>query len=88
MHTGHIVGATRVLGAPIDWDKGAQGGCGGLPVRDDATTAGPGMTSAWFPTMEEIERIKAGAPIHLTVLGTVHPAVSMSVGRPQSTQCA
>jgi hypothetical protein len=38
------------------------------------------MTSAWFPTPEEIERIKEGAPIYLTVLGAVHPPVAMGVG--------
>ena len=82
MQTGRISGATRVLGAPHDWDKDAQGTCVGLPIRDEKTTAGPGMTSAWFPTQEEIDRIAKGAPIHLTVLGTVHPPVAMAVGQP------
>jgi hypothetical protein len=80
MHVGRIVGATRNLGAPMDWDRDARGPCCGLPVRDDDTTAGPGMTSAWFPTSEEIERINLGAPVHLTVLGRTHPPVAMSVG--------
>lgn len=80
MHTGRISGATRNLGAPRDWDKDAHGPCGGLPIRDEKTTAGDGMTSAWFPTPEEIERIAAGAPVYLTVLGRVHPPVSMAVG--------
>lgn len=80
MHTGRIQNATRVLKAPSDWDRDKDGHCGGLPIRDEPTTAGQGMTSAWFPTPEEIERIKDGAPIYLTVLGTVHPPVSMGVG--------
>lgn len=82
MMTGRIAHATRYLGAPRDWDKATEGPCGSLAIRDEQTTAGPGMTSAWQPTPDEIERIKAGASIHLTVLGTVHPPVSMSVGQP------
>lgn len=75
-----IGGATRRLGAPADWDKQRDGHCGGLAVRDERTTAGPGMTSAWQPTPEELARLNAGASVHLTVLGMVHPPVSMSVG--------
>lgn len=80
MHVGRIVGATRNLGAPPGWEKEKHGACGGLPIRDELTTAGQGMKSAWFPTPEEIKRIAAGAPIHLFVLGTVHPPVYMRVG--------
>lgn len=49
MIVGMIAGATRNLGAPRDWDKAKDGPCGGLPIRDEQTTAGPGMTSAWQP---------------------------------------
>jgi hypothetical protein len=80
MHVGRISGATRNLGAPIDWDKDEQGPCGGLPIRDEPTSAGPSMTSAWFPTPEEIQRISEGAPIYLTVIGRVHPPVAIHVG--------
>lgn len=80
MHVGRILGATRNLGAPADWDKSKHGICGGLPIRDEPTTVGPGMTSAWLPTPEEIARISAGAPVYLTVLGQIHPPVSMAVG--------
>ena len=38
------------------------------------------MTSAWFPTAEEIARLIEGAPIYLTIIGATHPPVSMSVG--------
>ncbi|MCR4340138.1 MAG: hypothetical protein NUW01_09680 [Gemmatimonadaceae bacterium] len=86
MHTGRISGFTRFLGAPRDWDEAKDGHCGGLAIRDEKTTAGLGMTSAWFPTPEEIERIKAGAPIYLTVLGQVHPPVCMAVGSPPDAQ--
>jgi hypothetical protein len=82
MMPARVYGATRHLKAPSDWNKDEDGPCGGLPIRDEKTTAGPGMTSAWQPTVEEIERLKAGASVYLTVLGTVHPPVSMSVGQP------
>jgi hypothetical protein len=80
MMIGHIQNSTRTLGAPAGWDKDKDGPCGGLPIRDEETTAGMGMTSAWFPTDDEIKRLKLGAPVHLTLLGGVHPPVAMSVG--------
>jgi hypothetical protein len=80
MLVGRIDGANIVLGAPRDWDKAKHGHCGGLPVRAELTTAGRGMTSAWFPNADEIVRIQHGAPVYLTVIGEVHPPVAMSVG--------
>lgn len=80
MHVGRIRNATRVLGAPFDWDPKVNGQCGGLPIRDEITTAGPTMRSAWFPTPAEIDRINAGAPVELFVIGNVHPPVALSVG--------
>lgn len=80
MHAGRIANATRSLGAPKDWKVEERGHCDSLAIRDELTTAGQGMTSAWFPTLEEIERIRKGAPIYLTVISDVHPPVAMSVG--------
>lgn len=80
MRTLRIQGYTRYLGRPIGWEPKEQGHCGNLAVRDNDTSAGPGMTSAWEILPEELERLKAGAPILLTVLGTVHPPVAISVG--------
>lgn len=80
MLSGRIEGATRGLGAPSDWDAAKQGDCHTLSVRDVMTQAGPAMTSAWFPTPDEIARIEAGAPIYLTVFGSGHPPVGMTVG--------
>jgi len=80
MHSGHIIGATRSLGAPENWDKTKRGACASLYVRDEETIAGPAMTSAWYPTSEEIRRIVAGAPIYLSIFGAMHPPVSMAVG--------
>ena len=82
MHPGRILGATRSLGAPNDWDKKTNGPCAGLVIRD-VTLPKSGlnaMGSVWFPTPEEIAWIAAGAPIELWVLGDVHPPVIVQVG--------
>ncbi len=80
MLTGRIDGATRALDAPAGWSRMRQGSCGALSFRDEATIAGPAMMSAWFPTPEEIEPNRRGAPVYLTVLGKVHPPVAIAVG--------
>lgn len=82
MLNGEVAGATRILGAPKSWDAERQGSCAALAVRDEMTAAGQGMTSAWFPTPDEIERLLAGAPVYLTVLGEQHPPVMLQVGEP------
>lgn len=40
----------------------------------------PAMETAWIPNPDEIERINAGAPVVLRVLGTAHPPVMIEVG--------
>lgn len=82
MEIGRIIGATRNLGAPPNWDPEQHGACAHLPIRDELSPAGPCMVSAWMPSPDEIERIVAGAPIYLTVFGTAHPVVGMSIGEP------
>lgn len=68
-----IAGATRRIGK-------AQG-YKGLSVLDRVTETGqPVMTTAWEPTPAEIDRIAAGAPIYLHILGTGHPPVMLDVG--------
>lgn len=84
MQVGHIQGATRVLNAPSAWDRERDGACGSLPVRDTLTTAGNVMTSAWFPTPQEVDAIAKGAPIYLTVFGILHPVVALGVGEAPS----
>jgi hypothetical protein len=39
-----------------------------------------GMTSAWFPSPDELKALTHGAPVYLTVYGCAHPPVSLSVG--------
>ena len=75
-----IAGHTRYLGAPRGWEPETDGPCGHLAIRDEDTTAGRAMASAWEPTPDELERLKAGAPIILHVVGSVHPPVDVRVG--------
>lgn len=80
MQPGRIEGATRNLGAPADWRKDVLGPCGSLTIRDALVEGCHSMTSVWQPTPEELMRLNAGASVHLTVFGYVHPAVALSVG--------
>ena len=82
MQIGMIEGVTRIIGK-------SQGYLG-LPIRDEiiqCTVNGngtPAMVTAWTPTPDELDRLIAGASVHLRVLGTSHPPVMMSVGDPPS----
>lgn len=67
-----IEGTTRRLGK-------SQGYIG-LCIRDVMHPQGPAMVSSWQPTPAEVERIAAGAPILLMILGTAHPPVILEAG--------
>lgn len=75
-----IEGRTRYLGKPPGWEPAERGPCGSLAIRDEITTAGALMASAWEPTPEEIDRISKGAKVILWVVGSIHPPVALSVG--------
>lgn len=75
-----IIGMTRHLCKPRDWDEKENGRCGGLPIRDELINGVPTMVSAWSPTPEELARLNAGAMVHLYVCGQVHPPVAINVG--------
>lgn len=76
-----VSGATRYLGAPPGWkDEGKP--CGYLAIRDEKTTVGPAMTSAWELEPHEVEAVTKGAPVYLMICGVVHPPVSIKVGMP------
>lgn len=73
-----IEGATRVVGQ--------RQGYLGLPIRDEMIherVNGPGtpsMVTAWEPTPDEIERLKAGACVHVRILGDRPPPMMVEVG--------
>lgn len=78
MEIGRIEDLTRELGK-------SQGYLG-LPIKDVVLSCNVGgektraMQSAWLPTSKEIDAIKNGAPIILTLHGTQHPPVMIEVG--------
>jgi hypothetical protein len=89
-------GSVVELGKPPGWDN-AKGHCGALAVRFEPVEDAPGMAravrieistqglqmrSAWFPNADELARLQAGAPVHLVIVGTIHPPVHLSVGDP------
>lgn len=74
-------GATRVLGAPPNWNEAKHGICGTLPIRDWRAENGVNyMISTWEPTQDELALLQAGAPVLLWVVGVQHPPVSLTVG--------
>lgn len=78
-----ISGATRNLGAPVDWTDATDRPCGHLPVRDEVVDGLPCMTSRWDPTPDELADLIAGGPLELRILGIQHPVVSLVVQPPQ-----
>ena len=70
-----IEGCTRRIGK-------SQGYLG-LPLRDEVVNGTPQMVTSWQPTPNELTALAAGAPIYLTVLGTGHPPVMLTVGAAQ-----
>jgi hypothetical protein len=76
-----IKDATRVLGAPSDWD-GKEIPCNALPILDVTIPEGQFMVSEWMPSREEIARLVLGEPVKLWVRGTEHPVVALAVDEP------
>lgn len=74
--------ATRTLGAPADWDPARDGQCGVLEIRDQKIDRINRMYSAWVLSDAERAAIAAGGRVILTVLGDVHPPVSLIVEAP------
>jgi len=70
-----IQGATRRLGAPSNWNHETDGICHTLEIFDQDGF----MTSAWKPAPDELKRLIDGFPILLSIQGTRHPVVSLSV---------
>ena len=76
---GMVEGCTRIIGK-------SQGYLG-LPLRDEVIQCNvngegtPAMVTAWELTPDEIARVALGAPVHLRVLGAVHPPVMIYVGK-------
>jgi hypothetical protein len=79
MQPGHVKNSTRMIG-----NQHKQ-----LAIRDEmVTVAMPNgmkvplilMVSAWFPNPRELEALNAGAPVHVKIIGNVHPPIGVEVG--------
>lgn len=75
-----IANATRTLGQPVDWD--AETPVGTLWIRDEMVEGVNFMRSAWTPTPAELDRLRTGATVILSIAGVSHPVVNMEVGEP------
>ena len=67
-----------VLGAPAGWDQKTLP-CNALAVTRTDWDGVPAVVSFWTPTPEEIEAIKAGQPVMLSVVGNTMPPVALMV---------
>jgi hypothetical protein len=78
MMIARIEGTTRILGK-------SQGYLG-LPLRDELVNCSvggpdtPSMVTAWEPTPAELAALNAGAAVHVRLIGTAHPPISVDVG--------
>lgn len=75
-----IIGHTRIIGKPVDWDEATMGPCVGLPVRDETMNGTNVMISAHKPDAAELARLAAGEPLLLGIYGRLHPVIFMAVG--------
>lgn len=72
---------TRSIGKPADWNEEKLGPCGALSVHDWTDERGLNhMISQWEFEENDLEKLQAGARIHLSVIGEVHPEVQVYVG--------
>lgn len=76
MQIGRIRDSNHVFHPPQD-----QPQCQPLHVRVTHEYGEICSTSAWLPTPEEVELIKAGQPVYLHVYGGGHPMVYLSVAK-------
>jgi hypothetical protein len=74
-----ISNATRILAETQDEYHA-------LAIRDEVVDGTPVMMSLWEPTPRELELLRAGGRVRLTILGTAHPPVALNVHPPPSDE--
>ena len=57
--------------------------CGDLPIMRTEISGNPVVASFWIPDPDEVERIRQGGPILLTVVGHTHPPLSITALPPE-----
>lgn len=80
MLTGRINGANEVYSPPNGWDVKKDGPCPKLYVKKCWFGRHEARSSAFYPTVQEIDSLKHGAPVHLTLLSYIQPPVLITVG--------
>ncbi len=76
MKPGRIEGSNMLYHAPESVDPED---CGPLYVRAEECAGVRVCTSAWYPTMGEIDRLLEGKPLHLSIFGQGHPMIALTV---------
>jgi hypothetical protein len=72
-----IIGYTRSIAPPPDWDEETNGPCETLQIRDQ----GGYMISAWRPSAEERRALIEGGFVLLYICGKIHPVVGLGVSQ-------
>ncbi len=70
---------TRKIGAPQNWDVETMGECVTISVRDEPTSNGNVMTTAWRLTDDEIRALRQGGHLIIGVYGVNHPVLSLGI---------
>lgn len=78
MHKVQHPSNNAVLGAPAGWNQQAVE-CGALPVTRFVHNGVHMQASFWMPTPNELAALNCGHPVQLTVVGDVHPPVSLNI---------
>lgn len=72
----HFKGETGSLGPP----KGvSEEDCGNLPFQRSVQGSLPCLTSVWRPNPKELEDIKEGGDIRITLFSETHPMMAVTV---------
>lgn len=81
MIPGTIKGANANFGAPKDWNEERDGPCDSLPVLvvDHVEAGTRSMSSVWLPNEAEIEALRKGHGVVVTIFGHAHPAIAIGV---------
>lgn len=77
-----VQGMNRDLQPPPDWNPETQGECVPLPVFAEVQNGNLLMTSAWQPNEDELEALRRGQPVALTIYGQYHPPLAVGVFEP------
>lgn len=76
-HTRHT-SCNGVLGAPAGWDQ-EQLPCDAVAITRSTVEGMPCVSTFWRPTPEEVEMLKAGGLVVLSVIGHTMPPVMLDV---------